>query len=186
MWLVHAGHRVDARDAPSERFPAERVPDVRHRVGALLDALEPGAVVSAAAAGADLLLLTEAIERDIPIHVVLPLEEATFVDRSVADRPGAWVAQFDDVIAHARGDTASSLTIVDLSGDDRWYLVGNLRVLDRAQELADEPVVALVVITSGDDASATSHFASAASGRGLVVLAFDPMGDDEPTAITPR
>ena len=51
---------------------------------------KPVAIVSAAACGADLLLLDVAGEMHVPRYVLLPSEPEEFRVSSVADRPGNW------------------------------------------------------------------------------------------------
>lgn len=183
MWLSHAGHRVDADDAPTRRFPSDHIADVRRRIRAVLTSLAPGGVVSAPAAGADLIVLTEAIRLGIPIHVVLPLSESEFLDRSVADRGPGWVDEFRTVTTHALRHSACSLQTIDLSSDPDWYLAGNTRILDRTHELTGEPIVALAIMAAGNGSdSATHHFVDEALARELVVLVLDPM-DDGPIRI---
>jgi hypothetical protein len=87
----YAGNRVDAADrgGPS-RFPESQVPFVRERLARLVEALRPRVVVSAAAAGADLLLLEEALAvKGLAVHVVLPFAAPRFRETSVADRGDA-------------------------------------------------------------------------------------------------
>jgi hypothetical protein len=174
--LVHAGNRVDHPDRSSPRFPSSTVPAVRARVRRLLADLRPNAVVSAAAAGADLIVLGEAIDAGIAVHVALPLTTDEFSQRSVADLGEAWQVEYERVLAHAT--LHGSVSIDDLSDDDDWYLNGNDCILDRAalvaQSGAGEPdsVYALVLRPHGGDGarSATDHFAALAAGRGWPVI----------------
>ena len=90
MLLVHAGNRLDLANRRGARFPSSQVPTVRTRVRQVLDTLRPSGVVSAAASGADLIVLEEAIIRSIAIHVVLPISREEFVNKSVADTGPDW------------------------------------------------------------------------------------------------
>jgi hypothetical protein len=90
MILVHAGNRVDGpeRTGPP-RFPESQVAFVQKRLARLLDALRPRIVVSAAAAGADLLLLELALATEGgAVLIVLPFAATAFRVASVADGGG--------------------------------------------------------------------------------------------------
>ena len=95
--------------AASRRFPASQVGAVAQRVGRLLDVMKPAGVVSAPAAGADLIVLDEARRRGIPLHVFLPIDADEFVHVSVADHDTEWLGLFEAVIDHARDDARSSV-----------------------------------------------------------------------------
>src|SRR3954465_2070262 len=93
--FVHAGNRIDLADRPMARFAQREVPMVAARVRHLLTTLRPSAVVSAAAAGADLVVLQEAIAQGFGAHIVLPIGREEFVEQSVADAGAEWVQRFD-------------------------------------------------------------------------------------------
>ena len=97
MIVVHAGNRPDQPGRETPRFPASQVAAVEHRVAALLDALRPEAVVSAPAAGADLIVLAAAQRRGIPVHIVLGIDLDAFIEQSVADAGETWVTRFRSV-----------------------------------------------------------------------------------------
>jgi len=82
MWIVHAGNRIDAPDRAVPRFPAGNVEWFERRLRRFLGELRPTGVVSAAAAGADLLMLDVANELGIRIEIVLPLPIDEFVARA--------------------------------------------------------------------------------------------------------
>ena len=144
----------------------------------MLDALRPSGVVSAAASGADLIVLEEAIIRGITIHVVLPISREEFVDKSVADAGPDWVSSFNAVLQHASDGRGNSSI---LQGDDvasgQWYLAAHDELLRRAIALADgQPVVALTIRPPEGEIppSGTDEFASRATRLGLLVLCIDP------------
>ena len=107
--IVHAGNRIDAPDRGAPRFPASQVGAVAQRVGRLLDVMKPAGVVSAPAAGADLIVLDEARRRGIPLHVFLPIDTDEFVRVSIADHDTEWLGLFEAVMDHARDDASSSV-----------------------------------------------------------------------------
>src|SRR5918997_2468297 len=105
--VVHAGNRVDADGAGAPgRFPPDQVDVVRARLARLLTHLRPEVVVSAAAAGSDLLVLQEALRLSLAVHVVLPFTREIFRERSVADRGGDWAEAFDRVLDTVTGGAA--------------------------------------------------------------------------------
>ena len=71
--------------------------------------MQPAGVVSAPAAGADLIVLDEARDAPIPLHVFLPIEVDEFVRASVADHDTEWLGLFETVMDHARDDPRSSV-----------------------------------------------------------------------------
>ena len=164
------------------RFPMSQVPLVTARLALLLDTLAPVAVVSAAAAGADLLVLAEAQRLGLAVHILLPIPEEEFVAASVADGGPEWVTMFADVIGAARADPSSSIEALDMRGVPRWYVAANGVLLDLARRIArrdggdDEHVLALTVRPVGteDPPSATDDLAARARRAGLSVLTLDP------------
>jgi hypothetical protein len=184
--LVHAGNRIDLANRPIARFTPTQVPKVRATVGRVLDALRPFAVVSAAAAGADLIVLQEVIERGIGAHVVLPIPVRDFVKQSVMDAGPEWVRSFEAVLDHVANDTRCSLVQGDESPDDDWFLAGHDQLLDRAMDVADGDIVVALTVRppEGENPpSATDDFAMRAERIGLLVLCIDPRPDSAPTVI---
>ena len=135
--------------------------------------------MSAAAAGADLLVLGAAQSLGIAVHVVVPIAEDEFLRRSVADAGPGWVERWERVLAGARADAASAVHQGDLAVDGAWYLEANgevLAVARRLGEAAGEPVLALAVRPPGGEEppSATDDFVAKALAAGLVVVDLDP------------
>jgi hypothetical protein len=175
--IVHAGNRIDGSDRREPRFPASQVGAVAQRVGRLLDVMQPAGVVSAPAAGADLIVLDEARRRDIPLHVFLPIAADEFVRVSVADHDTEWLGLFEAVMDHARDDSRSSVCRGEGGADADWYLQAHQGLLEHASELAaGELVVALTVRPPAGEIphSATDEFADRAGRAGLIVLTVDP------------
>ena len=155
-------------------------------MGRMLDALRPFGVVSAAAAGADLIVLEEAIARGIGTHVVLPIPVCDFVKQSVMDAGTEWVRRFEAVLDHVANDTNCSLLQGDESPDDDWFLSAHDQLLDRANDVADgDTVVALTIRPpEGENPpSATDDFAMRAERVGLLVLCIDPRPDSASTVV---
>jgi hypothetical protein len=175
MILVHAGNRTDAADRDTApRFPESNVPDVEHRVGRLLESLKPTWVVTAAAAGADLILLREALRRGVSVQVVLPLLEPEFIELGVADRDAHWLEMYRSLRTQIPDE---NIHITDLSDDEDWYLNGTGLILDAAQAIRPAQLVVALAIRpakSEDPPSATDDFAQRAQDRGLPVIGIDP------------
>ena len=178
MLLAHAGNRIDADDRPEARFPAAQIDAVTSVIARALRDLQPSSVVSAAANGADLIILTEAQRLDIATHVVLPLPTEVFLEASVAGSHPAWVEQYRQVLDTATTSPISTVNNLDLDEDPQWYLIANGLILERARAVArdDEAIVALTVRpTEGETPpSATDDFARLAAEAGLTVLTVDP------------
>lgn len=84
--ILFSGHMMDGPDRPQPRFPAAMEAAARERIGAALDALDTGAddiAYCQAASGGDLLFLEAAQQRQVRCQVLLPFDEATFLQRSV-------------------------------------------------------------------------------------------------------
>lgn len=175
--LVHAGNRIDLPDRRTPRFPGALVPLVQHRVAQVLADLRPTAVVSAAAAGADLIVLEEALRAGITIHVALPLGVEQFRRRACEDLGDDWAVRYDKVLAEA--GALGTVHIEDHGDEEDWYTRGNDTILDRAAAVADgESIYAFVVRPhSGESSpSATDMFAASAAARGwpLIELSITP------------
>jgi hypothetical protein len=175
--VLHAGNRIDAAGRTPPRFPPEREPAVAERLGQLLDLLAPLGVVTAAAAGADLLLVEAAEKRDLPIHLVLPFPRSRFRAMSVADQGARWLDAFERAI-ELSGRPSSSLVELDLAPDDSGLRAGNDALVDRARELAGTDVLVAVVRPLGgeDPPSMTDHLVARARRDGFFVVEIDPRG----------
>jgi hypothetical protein len=185
--LAHAGNRIDSDGRIAPRFPEAQVGPVTAVVSRLLADLRPSAVVSSAANGADLVVLTEAQRLGISTHVVLPLTVNDFRERSVETSNGRWAESYDRVLDVATTTPGSSVEMIDLGEDDAWYLAGNRLILDLARHHAGdgEAVVALTVRPpEGEDPpSATDDFARRAGAAGLTVLTLDPRPKTDATVL---
>ena len=179
--LVHAGNRVDAPDRDAApRFPPSQVEFVRFRLSRLLDVLRPE-VVSAAAAGADLVLLEEALRLRLQVHVVLPCARDRFLEASVADLGDEWAHRYERVVAALAHSKGSRLIEHDEAIDGAGLRRGNGHLLDHAQALAAgrqpaQGVLALAVRpgVGEDPPSVTDDFVEQGRLRRLTVIDIDP------------
>jgi hypothetical protein len=135
MIVALAGRRIDKKDQDPPRFPsdAESVELVRQRIREKLSNLQPSALVSSAACGADLLGLGEAGKLGIRRRVILPFARDRFRVSSVIDRPGEWGPLYDAVLneVHAAGD----LVIAPFVPEDTAYLRTNHIIIEEALRL---------------------------------------------------
>jgi hypothetical protein len=176
MIVVQAGNRVDEPGRTPPRFPPERERRVRKRFEALLD-LGVDSVVTAAAAGSDLLLVEVALERSIPVHVVLPFAPGKFRDESVADRGERWAQSYDRTLDAVGREIAGSLLVLDFDPDDAGFRATNGALLEHACLLSPGRVLAVAVRPRErrGPPSVTDDFVERAERRGLFVVEIDPL-----------
>jgi hypothetical protein len=160
------------------RFPPDQVEAVTRAVATILSTLWPSMVVTTPSAGADLVVLGEAQRLGIPVTVVLPVAEGTFVEQSVADVGGDWLERYHAVVARAHEDERSQVVELGLDASLDWFLIANIELLDLGSRLASpgEKVAALVVRPADgeDPPSVTDDLAACALAGGLLVLTLDP------------
>ena len=90
--VTYCGHMFGAIDR-QENLAAE--------IKKVLARLKPGAAFGALAAGADILVAEAALARGAELHVVLPMDEKTFLARSVVPSGGDWSARYQACKARA-------------------------------------------------------------------------------------
>jgi hypothetical protein len=146
MIIALSGRRVDAFKAEQPRFPLENVACVKDEVRRMLQSQQVTAVVSSAACGADLIVLSEAGSLGLRRRVVLPFEPKRFRETSVVDRPGDWGTIYDQVIDQV--ETNGDLVVLGKTDQDDPYAATNKVILSEAIALAGqtkEPVGALLI-----------------------------------------
>jgi tetratricopeptide (TPR) repeat protein len=173
--VLFGGAQVDRPGAERPRFPQSHVEDTSARVRGLLSALRPRLLVGAAASGADLIFLTEALALGLTPHVVLPFPVEKFQETSVESRGPDWVLRYKRVIDQVRAGRGI-LEILGEAEDEDVYLRTNGRLLDYASQLggADEEIVAVLLRPGGGDGrSVTDDLGARAEMAGLLVLDLD-------------
>jgi hypothetical protein len=161
----------------SPQLPLQTRDLVTERIARLLKLVRPSVVVGAAACGADLLVLEEALALNATgggpdVHVVLPSSRTTFREESVETD---WQAKFDRVLSEMDRRSLRVDTSV-AEGASEPYAAGNLAILDRAAEHADargERVVLLIVATEGEG-EYSERMVADAHVRGIRALRIDP------------
>lgn len=179
MWISYAGNRTDSADAEVPRFPDEHVEGMRRRVRRLLRELRLDGVAGSAAAGSDLLILSEALAAGIPSHVILPAPVEQFRAASVADRGDTWTAMYDRIISelppdHLHVPSAESVL------DEAAFREANGAILSLAETLASGSLVLALAIRPRQEpgrASVTDDFVDRADGRGYHTIDLDPSLD---------
>jgi hypothetical protein len=130
--------------------------------------MQATALTSSAANGADLIAAHCALERSLPLHIVLPFPAGDFKRWSVIDRPGDWETLFERVVAAAK--TNGTLTTLSGSpGDESSYIAANHAILDTA---ASGGAAKALVIWDGHSrgiSDLTASFADEAKSRGIRV-----------------
>ena len=97
--VLFSGHRVDAPDRPTPRFPADKEPIAAQKIAEALNHLGAGAddlALSQAAAGGDLLFLEACQQRGVRLQILLPFPEPEFIERSILPSTdgGRWRERF--------------------------------------------------------------------------------------------
>jgi hypothetical protein len=184
--VVFGGVQVDRPTANRPRFPETQVEDVSARVRALLSALRPRLLVGAAASGADLVFLTEALALGLTPHVVLPFSVEKFQETSVESRGPDWVQRYQRVVDRLQYEHGV-LEILGESEDADVYVRTNGRMLERAGQLrndGEEIIVAVLRPTGSDGRSVTDDLTARAELAGLLVLDLDCLrrAADRPSA----
>jgi len=98
--FLFSGHMIDSDDRPTPRFRPEIEPAVFQEIENILDAL--GATSSdialcGGAAGGDIIFAEACIRRKLPLSILLPFDEKTFLERSVRYAGSLWVRRFQEL-----------------------------------------------------------------------------------------
>lgn len=91
--MFFAGHIIAPPGQPG-RFPADQETNVTEQIARILDAHPIGFAFGSLAAGADIIVAEQCLERGIDLHVVLPFNRDEFVEQSVAGAGPEWIARF--------------------------------------------------------------------------------------------
>jgi tetratricopeptide (TPR) repeat protein len=131
--LVFTGHRIDAPDRKSPRFPADKESIAREKIKeAIVEQMNKGGGVASAYAGAasggDILFLEVCEELGIPTHFYLAMPAPVYVTKSVSDGGSEWVDRFWKLHdQHAARNEIRVLSSAVEVNDDSEYLPAWLR-----------------------------------------------------------
>lgn len=163
--LLFSGHMVDAPGRAHPRFPARKVAEAARRIRAELATAGVGAGDAAlcqAAAGGDQLFAEACLDRGVHVQLLLPFDEAEFVERSILpskDGP-AWRDRY--LALRSRLPAPPLIMSRELGplpeGTDPFERC-NLWLLQSALALADRPpqLVCLWDGGGGDGPGGTAH-----------------------------
>ena len=145
-------------------------------MGELLDLLRPDGVVTGLAAGADLLLAEAAVEREVPVHALLPCDRTRYGEVSVDDRGQRWTRAYQRILDHIVADGRSSLLELEMEPDDAGFRAANGALLEWAADFDTDGVLAVAVRPARREptTSVTDDFVARAEKAGLFVVEIDP------------
>jgi class 3 adenylate cyclase len=131
--VIFAGHRVDEPGTAPPRFPEDRTEEISERIKERLLDTRSRFGYSSAASGSDILFLEAMQSIGGKTYIVLPCDEAQFVQESVATSGEHWVGRFQAVKAKANEVIASSRERLNLGSvaydfsNELLYGLANLR-----------------------------------------------------------
>jgi tetratricopeptide (TPR) repeat protein len=185
--VLFTGHRFDAADRPTPRFPAtlERsaFDAIRSKLAELNDSYDIVGIASAAPGG-DLLFHDACRELGVPSTVCLPMNADDYLTAAVSDLAlrRRIVALFDEKMALR---PPGLLELSDVAGLPRWLDAANTNEWERSNRWELEiavtlgaPHVTLLALwdeqPTGDGPGGTSHMVSLARGRAGVDISVIP------------
>ncbi len=101
---MFSGHRIDAPDRPTPRFPATSEPIARKMIDGAIEgeierhSTDKFSAVSSGANGGDILFLESCLAHGIQAEMYLALPEQEFAAKSVADGGPAWMERFEALL----------------------------------------------------------------------------------------
>lgn len=116
--IHYVGHIIAAPGGPG-RFPADQAPVVQARIDETLARRDVHFGYGSLAAGADILFAETLLARGASLHVVLPFDEAEFIDASVRPAGGDWIERF--AACRDRATTVRYATEDRYLGDDHLF-----------------------------------------------------------------
>lgn len=182
--LMFTGHRVDAPNRPTPRFPAAREPQARqmiYQAVAQEHAKAHGKLlgISGGASGGDILFHEVCEELGIPSRMYLVLPKHDYVKASVADGGAAWVERFQRLY-----DKLQPKTLGDSEELPHWlrskpgYSIwqrSNLWMLHHALYISQDhlTLIALWNGSTGDGPGGTADMVQRAQDRGATFIHLD-------------
>lgn len=165
--LFFAGHLFRADAAGEAR--------IRMAIDVALHETQVTAAYGALAAGADILFAEALLDREVPLHVVLPFALDDFIRESVAPFGAEWLARFDRALGRAASVAYASDAA--FAGDPDQFAYGNEFAMGLACLRADHLQTEAIQMAVWDDASAGYEGGTAGSvetwralGRRAVVI----------------
>jgi hypothetical protein len=176
--LVFSGHRVDAPERATPRFPAASEQAARRMIREALQAQLAGREtmargIAGAASGGDILFHEVCDELAIPTEAHLAVPPSDYLEASVADGGAEWIARFAAVTA------SRPVHVLPLrngaNGDLSVWARGNLAMLDAAAAAAGKNVtlIALWDGEEGDGSGGTADMVKRVRERGGEAVILD-------------
>ncbi len=182
--LLFTGHRVDAPNRPTPRFPATREKQARQMIWEAVaqeQARANGKLLGIAggASGGDILFHEVCEESGIPSQMYLVLPKSDYVKASVADGGATWVERFNRLY-----DRLKPKTLGDSEELPRWlrtkstysiWQCANLWMLHQALSISQDhlTLIALWNGTTGDGLGGTGDMIQRAQKRGATFIHLD-------------
>jgi tetratricopeptide (TPR) repeat protein len=194
--VLFTGHRLDAQERETPRFPPEaedrawemirgaveaELARARGEAGQAGGALVRG--ISGAASGGDILFLEVCRELEIPCQIYLAKPRDAYVKASVADAGPGWIDRFDRLLAALphrvlseeeelprwlRGASRSDYSV--WQRNNLWMLAN---ALESAPDAAHLTLIALWNGEEGDGPGGTGHMVEVARERGARTVILD-------------
>jgi len=117
--LVFCGHRLDARQAGSQRFPAAWERSARRQIRAHIEQQSPGFGYCSAMCGSDILFIEEMLDYGAEVHIYLPFAAARFAEEYIVYAGSDWLERFHAALA--RADSVTTVGEWDIGLNDRTH-----------------------------------------------------------------
>lgn len=182
--ILFTGHRLDAPDRPTPRFPAAKESQARAMILEALTSIKAKAEgkllgISGGASGGDILFHEVCEELNIPTQMYLVLPKADYVKASVADGGPAWVERFERLYGKLKPKVLS-----DSDRLPRWlrakkdysiWTRSNLWMLHNALFISQDhlTLIALWNGATGDGPGGTEDMVNRAKDRGATFIHLD-------------
>jgi len=182
--ILFTGHRIDASNRPSSRFPAAKEKQARAMILAAVrkeKEIANGNVIglSGGASGGDILFHEVCEELNIPSQMYLVLPKNEYIKASVADGGPEWIDRFNRLY-----DKLKAKTLTDSDRLPRWLRAkknydiwqrSNLWMLHNALSISQDrlTLIALWNGATGDGPGGTEDMVERAKNRGARFIHLD-------------
>lgn len=182
--LLFTGHRVDAPNRPTPRFPAAREKQARQMIWEAITQEQAKANgkmlgIAGAASGGDILFHEVCEELGIPSQMYLVLPKSDYVKASVAEGGATWVERFnrlyDKLKPKTLGDSEALPRWLRMKPDYSIWQRSNLWMLHHALYISQDhlTLIALWNGSTGDGPGGTADMVQRAQNRGATFIPLD-------------
>lgn len=152
--LLFSGHRVDAPNRETPRFPLDKVPVATADITKVLDQLNAGPdalALTQGASGGDLIFAEACQARGVKLQLLQPFPEPKFIERSVVTSAGDWRSRYYAVKNQLENERPPRCMPEELGEADRDpYERCNLWLLYTALAYGPEKVRFICLWNGGD------------------------------------